>query len=566
MIVQAVVMLGVPLVLAGFVLDRWPLRISTLGAGAACFVASQLVHLPLNLLVGRWLPPTREGAPAFALTCVWLGLSAGLCEELARYAFLRWARRDDRTGPHGLAFGVGHGGVESMILGLFVVQAMIDVVVIQRTGLDRLGLDASQRDLIATRLAAMDALGSVGPLLGAVERLCTIPFHVAASMLVLRSVVSGRLGALGLAIGAHAVLDALVVAIAQTVGPLTAELFLVATVPVSLWVIASSLRALPSLPRADAQPPSEATGAPIELIRAEKRFGAVRALAGVDLLVEEGSHTCLLGPNGAGKTTAMRLLSGALAPSAGFALLYGASSGQPAFLDAKRRVGLVPQQPGMYGETTAGQYLALIRALYARDTDESVVDALGVREVLDRPMDTLSGGMQRRLTLAAALLPRPDLLILDEPSAGLDPVAARQMVDCVRDARRGRTMLLCTHNLAEAEALCERVIILREGRVAVHGAIAELRASAGRRVLLRAREGIAPLRDALGAEGYAAEEEGDALAVRLADVEAGAPALLRALLARGIEVFECRVVEPSLEEIFFRHLGPAVHDAKERAS
>jgi ABC-type uncharacterized transport system ATPase subunit len=127
-------------------------------------------------------------------------------------------------------------------------------------------------------------------------------------------------------------------------------------------------------------------------------------------------------------------------------------------------------------------------------------------------------------------------------------------------------MLLCTHNLAEAEALCERVIILREGRVAVHGAIAELRASAGRRVLLRAREGIARLRDALGAEGYAAEEEGDALAVRLADVEAGAPALLRALLARGIEVFECRVVEPSLEEIFFRHLGPAVHDAKERAS
>jgi ABC-2 type transport system ATP-binding protein len=561
MVIEALVMLGAPLVLGGLVLERYPLRGGVVAAGAACFVASQLVHLPLNWLLQPLLPDPSGGPLALTLVCAFLGLSAGLCEELARYALLRWLRRGDRTGAHALALGLGHGGVESMILGLFVVQAILNVVVIERTGLDQLGLDATERGAVEAQLAAMRALGPVGPLLGAAERLFTIPFHVAASTLVMRAVVSERPAFVLAAIALHAALDGLAVAVGATLGPLTAELFLLLTVPVSLLVIARSLAALPALPVRGSGAHPSASGAPIELVRAEKRFGEVRALDGVDLVVREGQHVCLLGPNGAGKTTAMRLLSGALAPSAGFALLYGAGSGEAGFLDAKRRVGIVPQQPGMYGETTVRQYLDLVRALYRcghdgrADADEGVVAALGLSEVLDRPMSALSGGTQRRLTLAAALLPRPDLLVLDEPSAGLDPVAARQMIDCVRDARRGRTMLLCTHNLHEAEALCEGVIILRDGRVLVQGSIAELRAHLERRIVLRAREGVARLREVLRELGHEAEDQGEALSVRLPELEAAAPTLLRALLAAGLEVFECRVVEPSLEEIFFRHLS-----------
>jgi ABC-2 type transport system ATP-binding protein len=207
----------------------------------------------------------------------------------------------------------------------------------------------------------------------------------------------------------------------------------------------------------------------------------------------------------------------------------------------------------MYEHMTVRDYLALVRALYDRG-DGPVVAArrLGLEDVLDRATTALSGGMQRRLALAAALAPHPDILVLDEPSAGLDPVAARRMIEAVKEASAKRTTLLCTHNLAEAEELCESVIILRGGEVVVHASIEELRSKVSGRVALRAHGDRDALIAVLTRLGHTHELEDGDVRVVIAEPEKAAPGLLRALLAEGIDVYECHVVKPSLEDLFFR--------------
>jgi ABC-2 type transport system ATP-binding protein len=324
--------------------------------------------------------------------------------------------------------------------------------------------------------------------------------------------------------------------------------------------IRAAWRRLPTAPpldpAADAAPPSVGPAEadlPVEIRQVSKVFpGPVRALDGCTFVMRRGSRTCLLGPNGAGKTTMLRLLTGALAPSAGVVRLWGAHSREPAFLQAKRRVGIVPQQPGMYRDTTAGEWLRFVQRLYGRGEPEEVAAQLGLTAILDRRMADLSGGTQRRLALAAALLPGPELLLLDEPTVGLDPVAQSEVRGFLQRAMAGRTVLLCTHNLAEAEELCSDVIILRAGRVLVHEPIAALKQRTASRLALSCRQGPAALAQALGRLGHAAVAEAarGEVSLPLPDAEAAAPDLLRALLADGLDVYGCRVVRPSLEELF----------------
>ena len=385
------------------------------------------------------------------------------------------------------------------------------------------------------------------------ERLCTIPFHIAASTLVMRTVIEKRARWLVLAIVFHAITDGLILPVGHYFGPNVLELFVLATLPVSLVTIALTLRALPRLPRPASEPRPASSGAPVEVVRAEKEYGEVRALRGVSFTLREGERACLLGPNGAGKTTTIRMITGAIAPTRGFVFVLGDASDDEGFLEKKRRVGIVPQQPGMYDHLTVKQYLALVRELYdPRDADDDIVERLGLHDVLDRKTSELSGGMQRRLVLAAALLPRPDVLVLDEPSAGLDPVASRQMIEAVKSASEKRTTLLCTHNLAEAEELCDSVIILRAGEVVVHATLEELRNKVASRVALRAHEGAEALALALTKRGYAPEIHEGEVRVAIANADRAAPDLLRALLGDGLAVYECRIVKPSLEDLFFR--------------
>lgn len=236
----------------------------------------------------------------------------------------------------------------------------------------------------------------------------------------------------------------------------------------------------------------------------------------------------------------------------GRATLLGAEIGAPGYMDVRRRTGVVPQSPGMYTDVSCLEYLELARRLHRGGDVAAAVSMFGLRPYLQTRMSQLSGGFQRRIVLAAALLSRPEVLILDEPTVGLDPVAAHEVHEYLRRAMSGRTTLLCTHNLAEAEALCDEVVILREGSVLVHEPLASLRGRSRPQLRLRAGQGpealIAALR-AAGHDGVAGAEAG-AVLTPIEDAAAEAPGILRALIGAGLDVYECRPLEASLQELF----------------
>ncbi|MBO0683972.1 MAG: ABC transporter ATP-binding protein [Candidatus Dormibacteraeota bacterium] len=272
------------------------------------------------------------------------------------------------------------------------------------------------------------------------------------------------------------------------------------------------------------------------------------ALQGVSWSIQEGAAVCLLGPNGAGKSTSIRLLEGALSPTQGSVELLGVAVGSRGYEAARGRTGIVPQGPGMYRDLSAGEYLQLAADLY-RVQPQAAIRTFGLEEHLRVRMSDLSGGFQRRLVLAAALVSEPELLLLDEPTVGLDPKASHKVHEHLRQVMAGRTTLLCTHNLAEAEALCQEVIILQAGRVIVQGRLDELRRGTRPRVRLAARQGPEALLAALNGSG-SAHIDGPAVLLEVGDPQLEAPALLRRLLDAGLDVYECTPVLASLEDVF----------------
>jgi ABC-2 type transport system ATP-binding protein len=278
------------------------------------------------------------------------------------------------------------------------------------------------------------------------------------------------------------------------------------------------------------------------------RNGTV-ALREVTWSIPVGTRACLLGPNGSGKTTSIRLLEAALAPTTGWVSLLGTPVGGSGYAEVRRRTGVVPQSAGMYSDLTATEYLELARRLYGRGDVSRTLETFGLAEHRDKRLAQLSGGFQRRVVLAAALLSEPDLLLLDEPTVGLDPVAAHEVHEYLANAMRGRTTLLCTHNLAEAQALCDDVVILRKGTVLLHESLASLRQRQRPRTRLRARQGTDALAVALRTRGLEVTIEDGAVFVPI-DAEKDAPELLRGLLAQGLDVHECTPVTQSLEDVF----------------
>ena len=278
------------------------------------------------------------------------------------------------------------------------------------------------------------------------------------------------------------------------------------------------------------------------------------ALREVTWSIPVGARACLLGPNGSGKTTSIRLLQGALAPTTGRVSLLGAAVNGDHYADARRQCGIVPQSAGMYADLTTAEYLELARRLYGRGDVATAIEAFGLGEHRDKRLAQLSGGFQRRVVVAAALLSEPEVLLLDEPTVGLDPVASREVHEYLRTAMRGRTTLLCTHNLAEAEALCDDVIILRAGEVLLHEPLAALRERQRPRTRLVARQPAEELATRVRAHGHAATVE-DGTVIAFIEAESEAPALLRALLTEGIDAYECRPLSATLEELFLEAVG-----------
>ncbi len=289
----------------------------------------------------------------------------------------------------------------------------------------------------------------------------------------------------------------------------------------------------------------------IELRDVTKLYpGPVKALDSVSIHVEEGEHCCLLGPNGAGKTTIIRLLQGALAPSEGQLFILGEDVSGRSILEVKKRVGIVPQNPGMYPDLTVREYLQFVAALYGKGEVVATAGRYALEEYIDRPLSTLSGGYQRRLLVAAAVMSGPSLLLLDEPTVGLDPLAAAETRGLLREAMSGRTAFMSTHNLAEAEELCDTVIILRRGRVLIHERIDDLRRQTAPRVHLAAHQGADALSHALDALSLSSTRNEHGVWVSLDRAQESIPNVLRGLLGQGIDVYECRVVPPTLEDLF----------------
>ena len=558
--VQAAIILAAVTALAVWLRRRTKVGYGLFFAGALVFIVSQLVHVPLNWALVPLLP---SGTPW--LTAAFLGLSAGLCEELSRYVGIRFVFKRVRHGEEALMLGAGHGGVEALF-----VAGLAVILVVQLAALAQQDPATLLEGLTAEQQVGVELLVSTSPvipLLGALERLLVLPVHLAMTMMVTAAVARGRPWWLLAAIVFHAVLDAGAVLVSGSLGVIAAEVWLgafTAASLVALWVLGRRLRRPPA-DTVDAEP----TGAPLELVQTRKVYGgAVHALRGASLAIEEGTRTCLLGPNGAGKTTTIRLVTGGVAPSGGHAFLFGTRADDDGFLQSKRRLGLVPQQPGMYEDLTVRGWFELVRDLYERGDPDAIAEELALGDLLERPMAKLSGGQKRRVAIAAAVLGEPELLILDEPTAGLDPIASREVLDYLERLDPSRTILLCTHDLEEAEALCDRVVVMRDGRVLVHEAIEDLRGRMVPQLDLRISSDRAAAREALVALGREVTEDGDALRVSAADPATDAPALLRALLDRGVDVVECQIVRPSLEELFLEivaqeHEGESdpAHDA-----
>jgi ABC-2 type transport system ATP-binding protein len=216
----------------------------------------------------------------------------------------------------------------------------------------------------------------------------------------------------------------------------------------------------------------------LELASVVKRFGTRTALEGVSLRLERGAALGLLGPNGAGKTTALRLLLGFARPDAGGAALRGRDPRDP---EARRSLGYLPERLVLPERATVRSFLRLQAGLagLAGAAREAAVDAALERVgVGDRAHDRIGGlskGLRQRVGFANALLGEPDLLILDEPTSGLDPLGLRDARGWIQAAReRGAAVLVSSHTLSEVERVCDRIVILDEGRVAVSGALAEL--------------------------------------------------------------------------------------------
>jgi len=293
-----------------------------------------------------------------------------------------------------------------------------------------------------------------------------------------------------------------------------------------------------------------------------RTFGETRAVDGLDLEIPTGSVTVLLGPNGAGKTTVVRLLTGALAPDAGEISVFGITPSGPDGAEVRRRCGVVPARPALYDRLDGYDNLRYAGELFAVDADvlpdriEQAATRFGIADALSKRVGGYSTGMRARLALARAVLHEPDLLLLDEPTAGLDPESARTVLGLIDElAEQGKAVVMCTHLLLEAEGLADKVVVLDHGATLVAGSPAELTAEywPGTRVVLEAEEPA--LLDGAADLPYVRGYSRNGVAtVDLATVDS-VPDLVDALVGAGARLTRVEPQTPTLEQLYFEIRG-----------
>ena len=295
----------------------------------------------------------------------------------------------------------------------------------------------------------------------------------------------------------------------------------------------------------------------IELTSVTKRFGEVEAVRGVSLAVAPGRTFGLIGHNGAGKSTLFRMMLGLIAPDAGTLRLLGEPSDGARFREVRQQIGYLPEHVALYdnlsGLETLRFYAKLRRA--ARAECEAALERVGLAHAAARKVRGYSKGMRQRLGFAQALLGKPKLLFLDEPTNGLDPQAIHDFYRVIAELKaEGATVVLTSHILAEIEQRVDEVAILREGRIVAQGSVAELRERAELPVRLIVRVTAEARERLIATLGASAEDAAHvALSVNRCDKLARI-----AQLAAEPGVSDLRLVEPSLEAVFLEHSQEAV--------
>jgi ABC-2 type transport system ATP-binding protein len=302
----------------------------------------------------------------------------------------------------------------------------------------------------------------------------------------------------------------------------------------------------------------------------EKRYGDLAAVDGVSFSVAEGETYGLLGPNGAGKTTTISMIAGLLRPDAGDVEVLGVPLTTRSS-EAKSAIGLVPQDLAIYPDLSARENLRFFGRLYGLGRDrlgrriDEVLEVTGLSDRADDRADAFSGGMKRRLNIGIGLLHEPRLLILDEPTVGVDPQSRNAILESVEQlATAGMAVLYTTHYMEEAERLCDRLAIIDQGRIVGEGTRRELTSRVGEldRVRLEVAGDPATAARACGeVEGVtSADVDGLAVVCLLVGAAAALPALLAAVASTGAAVTGVEVREPDLEDVFLHLTGRALRD------
>jgi ABC-2 type transport system ATP-binding protein len=307
-----------------------------------------------------------------------------------------------------------------------------------------------------------------------------------------------------------------------------------------------------------APPVSGAPGsAAVEVGDLVKRYGAATAVDGLSLRAERGAVTALLGPNGAGKTTTIEICEGFRRADSGTVRVLGLDPSADARA-LKPRVGVMPQSGGVPGTARAGEFLRLVASFHSAPHDPAaLLERLGLSAHARTPFRRMSGGQQQRLSLAVALVGRPELVFLDEPTTGLDPQARHSTWELIEELRAaGTSVVLTTHYMEEAERLADHVVIVDHGRVVAQGTPADL-AGAERQLRFRARPGLG-LEELLSALPVGSTAKESPAGHYLVEGEVG-PELLATVTAwcasHGVMAEELRIERRTLEDVFLELTG-----------
>ena len=308
----------------------------------------------------------------------------------------------------------------------------------------------------------------------------------------------------------------------------------------------------------------------LECRELHRSFGDTHAVNGVSFTVAPGETYGLLGPNGAGKTTTISMVAGLLEPDAGEIVVAGRPMSTRT-IDAKRSIGLVPQDLAIYPDLTARENLRFFGRLQGMRGDElatridAVLEVIGLADRADDRAQDYSGGMKRRLNIGIGLLHEPELLILDEPTVGVDPQSRNAILESVEHlAGGGMAVLYTTHYMEEAERLCDRVAIVDKGLIVAEGTRRELVERIGQHDVVRlSGDGDLPVAAAAIREVASVDDVAVAdgtLEITAPSAGAVLPAVLAAATGSGMHVSSVSVVEPDLEAVFLRLTGKALRD------